>query len=299
MLLARKLRCSTSSEGKPLHLLRNHQKTVTSLAVGKQGTRVLSGSLDGHVKVFDTADWKVVAGFKYPSPVLAIDLVAVGPSKEDRHLCVGMQSGLLSIRTRLSGVAKAARREKEKEMQALVEGKIEVYDKKRKKKQQEKRLRGKNYTGEGADIIIDGNERGKIRRHMKWEDALRKGEYRKALDFALDMGDKQQILTLLAALVHRSHLRTALRDRNANTLIPLLRWLNRNIMDPRWARLTKETAMHTLDLYGENLGQSPDVDAAFRRLRTNVRTAVETSFTCSNILGMLELLETGEGVAVE
>jgi hypothetical protein len=51
-----------------------------------------------------------------------------------------------------------------------------------------------------------------------------------------------------------------------------------------------------LDLYGENLGQSPEVDAAFWRLRTNVRMAVETSFTCENILGMLDFLEAGEGM---
>ena len=279
--------------GKPLHLLQNHQKTVTSLAVGRQGSRVLSGALDGHVKVFDTTEWKVVAGFKYPSPVLAIDLVSVGLSREDRHLCVGMESGLLSIRTRLSGAAKVVKREREKEMQALVDGRIDQFDKKRSRKQREKRLRSKNYTGEGADIIIDGNDRGKIRKFMKWEDALRKGEYQRSLDLALEMRDKQHILSLLTALVHRSHLRTAIKGRKANTLMPLLRWLNKNIIDPRWAKLTKETAMHVLDLYGENLGQSPEVDTAFWRLRANVRMAVETSFTCSNILGMLDLLETG------
>jgi len=102
--------------GRPLHLLRNHQKTVTSLAVASQGARVLTGALDGHVKVFETASWNVVAGFKYPSPILSLDVVQAGPQKEDRHLCVGMQSGLLSIRTRLSGAAKAAKREKEKEL---------------------------------------------------------------------------------------------------------------------------------------------------------------------------------------
>lgn len=36
-----------------LHSLSNHAKTVTCLAADKEGTRLLSASLDGHVKVYD------------------------------------------------------------------------------------------------------------------------------------------------------------------------------------------------------------------------------------------------------
>lgn len=174
--------------GKPLQLIKNHQKTVTSLCLSSNATRVVSGGLDGHVKVFETTGWNVVAGYKYPSPVLSLSVVGTGTSREDRHLAVGMQSGLLSIRTRLSGEQKAAAREKEKEMQALVDGNIEQYDKKKAKKLRQgdkKALRGRDFTGEGADIIIDGNARGNIRNQSKWETALRKGNYMDAVDLVL------------------------------------------------------------------------------------------------------------------
>jgi len=175
--------------GRPLQLLRNHQKTVTALSLASQGTRVLSGGLDGHVKVFETTGWNVVAGFKYPSPILSMSVISSGATREDKHLAVGMQSGLLSIKTRLSGQAKVQARERQKEMQALIEGKIEEYDRKQGKKRGrgwEKRTRGKDYTGEGADIVISGNDRGKIKNQSKWETALRKGQYEKALDLVLD-----------------------------------------------------------------------------------------------------------------
>lgn len=172
---------------KPMHMLRNHQKTVTALSLANNGERLLTGALDGHVKVFETTGWNVVAGMKYPSPILSLGVI---PSQnEDKHIAVGMQSGLLSVRTRLSGEQKALAREREKEMKALMEGKIAEYDASKKRKRGKgwsKRLRGKDFTGEGADIVIDGNARGKIHKSFPWAHALRSGQYAKALDLVLE-----------------------------------------------------------------------------------------------------------------
>jgi U3 small nucleolar RNA-associated protein 15 len=283
--------------GRPLHLLRNHQKTVTSLAVASNGTRVLTGALDGHVKVFETASWNVVAGFKYPSPVLSLDVVTVGPQREDRHLCVGTQSGLLSIRTRLTGAAKVAKKEKEREMAALVEGKIEEYDKKQNKKRKgrgwEKRLRGtKDYIGEGADIIIDGNSgRKNTKKPSPWDQALRSTKYELALDLALSARDNIAILTVLTALTHRSALRTALSNRTSKTLMPLLKWLNSNIAKHEFVQLKADTAMMLLELYGHELGRSQEIDSEVKQLHNVVRQTCEIAQMCLGTMGMVGLLE--------
>jgi U3 small nucleolar RNA-associated protein 15 len=172
---------------KPIQMLRNHQKTVTALTLANNGERLLSGALDGHVKVFETTGWNVVGGLKYPSPILSLSVI---PSQsEDKHIAVGMQSGLLSIKTHLSGEQKAQAREREKEMKALMEGKIEEYDQGKKRKRGagwEKRLRGKDYTGESADIVIEGNARGKIMKGQAWAHALRTAQYAKAMDLVFD-----------------------------------------------------------------------------------------------------------------
>jgi U3 small nucleolar RNA-associated protein 15 len=102
--------------GKPLQLLKNHQKTVTSLCLASNGTRLVSGGLDGHVKIFETSGWNVVSGSKYPSPVLAVNVISAGTNREDKHFVVGMQSGVLSIKTRLSGQQKVKERERAKEV---------------------------------------------------------------------------------------------------------------------------------------------------------------------------------------
>jgi U3 small nucleolar RNA-associated protein 15 len=174
---------------KPVQLLKNHQKTITSLSLAGNGERLLTGALDGHVKVFETSGWNVVAGMKYPSPILSLSIIPTGTARNDTHIAVGLQSGILSLKTRLSGPAKVAAKEREKEMKALMEGTIDVYDQTRKRKRGkgwEKRIRGKDFTGEGADVVIEGNARGRLTSQRPWGHALRGGHYAKALDLVLE-----------------------------------------------------------------------------------------------------------------
>ncbi|KAF2238141.1 WD repeat-containing protein 57 [Viridothelium virens] len=282
---------------KPLERLQNHQKTVTSLCLASNGTRVLSGALDGHVKVFETMNWSVVAGLKYSSPVLSLCVVGAGVSREDRHLAVGLHSGVMSIRTRLSGQQKVQAREKEKEIKALIEGTTEQLDRKKSKrrKKQERILRGKDFTGEGVDIVIDGNSRGKVKKGTPWEKALREGRYASALDLVINAQphSKQNTLTLITALRHRSALRTALKGRNEEELEPILKWLNKIVKDPRHIKLTSDVGFLILDLYAQHLGEAPMIDKLVKKLHTAVRSSAEYSQQAHSTLGMLDLLTAG------
>lgn len=176
---------------KLLHQIRSHQKTVTSICLASNNTRLVSGGLDGHLKVHEISGWSVVAASKYPSPIISLAVIGGGIQREDKHLAVGMQSGLLSIRTRLAGQQKAQERERAKEMQALMQGTIDDYDKKTSKKQNKqglaKRYRGVDYDGHGADIIVEGTERRKRKKLPCWDRALRNIQYGKALDLALNV----------------------------------------------------------------------------------------------------------------
>ena len=283
--------------GKPLHLIQSHQKTVTSLALASNGERLVSGSLDGHLKVFETTGWNVVSGSKYPSPILSLRAITSGVAQEDKHLAVGMQSGLLSIKTRLSGQQKAKERERRKEMQALLEGRIEEHDRKVAKQKQrgsgwEKRLRGHDFVGEGVDIVIEGRDRRKRAREQRWEQDLRKARYGAALDQVLSSRDRTAQLTLLTALRHRSALRAALRNRDEETLQPVLQWVYKNITEPRLVRLSVEVAMNVLDIYSGNLGQSAQIDKMVERLHRRVRDEVEMAHQAFETRGMLEMLKT-------
>ena len=116
--------------GKRLHKLRCHQKTVMCAHVARDGgpppvsdehdddvfagfsrtagahksatdrtsPRLLTGSLDGHVKVHELDGFSVTHSAKYPGPVLSVAL-----SPDAQVLAVGTANRLLSIRRRSRG----------------------------------------------------------------------------------------------------------------------------------------------------------------------------------------------------
>jgi U3 small nucleolar RNA-associated protein 15 len=51
--------------GQLLHSFSNHQKTVTALAVDGTGSRLLSGGLDGHIKIHDLTTYRICHALKY------------------------------------------------------------------------------------------------------------------------------------------------------------------------------------------------------------------------------------------
>ncbi|KAH6674289.1 WD40-repeat-containing domain protein [Halenospora varia] len=282
--------------GKPLQLIKNHQKTVTSLCLASNNTRLVSGGLDGHVKIFETAGWNVVSGSKYPAPVLAVNVISTGANREDKHLVVGMQSGVLSIKTKLSGQQKVKEREREKEMQALIDGTLDQYDKKNKKRTRgvEKKLRGLDFVGEGADVIIEGNNDKKRKPETLWERNLRQGRYAQALDYVLEKEmPSVTVLTVLTALRHRSAMRAAFEGRDETTVQPILKWVVKHITDPRYVNVCVDSALLLLDIYSEHIGGSPELASNLRRLHSRVRQEVERSQQACQTSGMLEMLMTG------
>jgi U3 small nucleolar RNA-associated protein 15 len=303
--------------GKAEHVIRSHQKTVTSLSTAQNHTRLVTSALDGHVKVHNTTSWEVVAGLKYSAAVLSLSVISTPSSsgREDRHLAVGLENGLLSIRTRLAGTEKAKAREKEKKMQALIAGEADEYERKQKKKDLRQgiraRDRGKDYRGEGADIVIAGNERSRqsMKKLKPWQKSLREGKYGRALDLVLQPPAGQQtysiedVLTLLTALRHRSALRAALSNRSDEQLLPVMRWCLKFVSHPRHVLLVHDVLFVVWNLYAHKM---PDWDAdedvdkhgktiikMIGKLQKKVRIGLELAHIAGNLQGSIESLEAG------
>jgi len=64
----------TAGSEVPVKEMWNHQKEVTALCPNPDVSRVLAGGLDGHIKIYDAATWKVVHGIKYPAAILSVAL---------------------------------------------------------------------------------------------------------------------------------------------------------------------------------------------------------------------------------
>lgn len=290
--------------------LRAHQKTVTSMCLASNSTRLVSGSLDGHVKVFETTGWTLVAGAKYASPVLSVDVIPAPTStphaeREDRHLAVGLQSGVLSLKTRIVGKQRALQKRREAEMAALVAGTIASFDaksaaqKKRKKRAADHaaRLQGLDYNGFSAEHVLETHDTSRTKRVKiaQWDAALRRLDYGKALDIAIQGRNTDVVLTVLTALEQRSALRTALAGRNEVTLQPVLRWLAKHLADARHVELLSRASIVLLELYAHVLGQSAAVDEAVNALHERVRQYVDGAQVAWCTVGMMDTMMVGAG----
>lgn len=200
-------------------------------------------------------------------------------------------------------------------MTALAEGQIEAYDAKKARQARlagkpqgiRKRLRGIDDEGTGAALVVEGRGGARKKKMRPWDTALRAGKYAKALDLVLEpprqnstkqaqnreQADPNAVLTLLTALQHRSALTTALSNRNAASLIPILRWLLKHVVDPRHTLLITRTAMLVLELYAGELGQSRVVDGLVERIHERARELVEGAQVAESTSGMLEGIMRG------
>lgn len=280
---------------KPLRVITNHQKTVTSLCLASNGKRVVSGGLDGHVKIFETGSWNVVAGMKYPSPVLSLSVITAGANAADRHLAVGMQSGVLSLKTRLTGTA--AEKERDRARTAAITDLSQVdVAKASKRKRKEILTRSLANVDTGVDFLIDNDLNGRRKRgkEQKWQWDLRHGRYAAALDGVLDTSapdhSKLNVLTLLITLRHRSALRAAVENRDEESVQPVLSWICNHIIDPRYRAACVDVGLHLLDLYAEHVGQSAELATGFKTLRKRVTQEVEKAQLAAQTGGMLEAL---------
>ena len=98
--------------GRCTRALSNHQKTVTALTFNANANRLLTGSLDQMVKVYDVSSYKVVHTMRYPAPLLCLAIsvcyffseLTLTPhhlkQPDETHILGGMSDGTLSVRRR-------------------------------------------------------------------------------------------------------------------------------------------------------------------------------------------------------
>ncbi|GJJ70168.1 U3 small nucleolar RNA-associated protein 15 [Entomortierella parvispora] len=254
--------------GRPMHSLSNHQKTVTSLCFDNSYSRLLTGSLDHHVKVYNVQDYSVVHSVKYPAPVMSVAL-----SPDDTHLVAGMAGGLLSIRQRVVKTPEVQTRRAQEEQARG--GSYKYF------------VRGQKTAGEG-DITVESQKKRRLREYDRY---LKAFQYGNALDACLRTNQPAvTTVSLIQELIHRDGLKQALAGRDDNTLEPLTQFLVRNINNPRYTALLVDVSTVVIDMYSAVLGQSPLIDELFLRLRTKVKAEIAFQKQLLAVVGSMEML---------
>ncbi|KAJ3603749.1 hypothetical protein NHX12_028490 [Muraenolepis orangiensis] len=255
--------------GQPLVSLKNHHKTVTSLCLGSNGQRLLSASLDRHVKVYNTTNYKVVHNFDYAASILSLGL-----APGDESIVVGMTNGILSIKHK-----KTAEDSKDRTVRQKRQPSYRVF------------VKGKNYVPKQDDYLVSKPVKDYL---AKYDKLLRKFNVSKALDAAMEHWSrfrKSEVpVAVIKELDRRGTLKNALAGRDEKELNQLLSFVVANLIDSRFTAILTTTAEMLLDIYQSTVGMSALVDRQLLRLQELLDKETEYQQELMEVLGMLDVL---------
>lgn len=255
----------TIAGGKLLGSICQHHKTVTCLKLASENKRLLSGSLDRHVKVYDIATFQTLHTLDFPNAVLSL-----GISKNDDTLVAGLVDGLVSI----------SRREEDDEKEKKPQKKIKSF------------RNVSNITFGHVDNII---QEEKHEKETKYDHHLRKFEYSKALDSVLlpYVANKNPHITVsvMQELIRRRALQKAFQGREKKSLLQILRFFIRNISDYHFTRILIDAANIFIDTYEDNMNElPPEVMKLFVDLGNVLNQEMDVTSDLGQIEGMIHLL---------
>lgn len=256
--------------GKQRNTLGNFQKTVTCLvSAGEKG--LLAGSLDGHVKVFDSNDpaFPVKFGWKYGGPVIS---TAISPDL--RQLATGLTTGLLSVRTRKTEPKTPA-----KQKQAKTLNKTHI-------------TRGAEYKGELESQVIKIAQKPLIASKIKlFERHIKAFKWSEALDCAFKPGVAiEQTLTILEELRFRGKIEASLQNRDEFQLTPLLKWCVKHISNARLVDIISDYIGCLVSLHSTSIESSPALTSLVDNLQSKISIQVDRAREAQSLEGMIELL---------
>ncbi|KAJ1526723.1 hypothetical protein ONE63_008303 [Megalurothrips usitatus] len=257
--------------GRLLAKISQHHKTVTCLALASGNKRLLSSSLDRHVKIYDISNYQVVHTLDYPNALLS-----VAASADDETLVAGMVDGLVSVSRRETKVL-PSKRERQKVSYKYVSDQVGFPT---------------------ADVVVSDTARETM---SKSDNFLRKFQYSRALDSVLlpyvISKNPHVTVAVLQELMRRKGLRAALAGRDAKSLLSVLRFLCKYIGDHRYTRTVTDVTNILLDIYGGTWDKfPPNVCQLVHTLSARARDEVALTQDLASLEGMMEILLAGSSI---
>ncbi|MCO5591550.1 hypothetical protein L7F22_045536 [Adiantum nelumboides] len=275
--------------GRLLHSLGCHQKTVTSLCITPPirvnsndlvaSGRLLTGSLDGHVKVFDINEFKVIHASKYDSPIMSMDL-----SQTMFTMAVGTSEGKLFIRQKKKAAAAEGVDRKATSSVIYEEPKFETV---LRPSNYRYFLRGRSEKATEEDFYVARQQRLRLAEHDRY---LRKFQYKDALVSSLKTFDPTVVLAVMEELIRRQGLISAISNLDSSSLELLIIFLKRNVTLPKYSRTLVPFAHKVLDKCAGNIGLSPAILHQVATLRAVVADEVDLQESLQFLQGLIQPL---------
>jgi WD40 repeat protein len=279
--------------GRLIHDFSAHQKLVTSLALDGTCTRLLSGGLDGLVKVYEFGAFQVTHQIRMGAPILSL---AVSP--DNSRLVVGTTDGSLHIRQRAVNMGESLI--EKKEAAVLRSGSYRYF------------LRGRGAEASvGLDDAITVDKKPKLKPYDKF---LKAFNHSAALKSALSTNSAIIAASMLTELIARQALTQALSGLRGDDELAeqssknsgggggvalLLTFLCRYIAHPKYSALLIDVANVALDLYAPLLGvkktegsntSHESIESLLFKLQRKIKAEIVISKELLGVQGTLDLI---------
>lgn len=259
------------SGGRHLSNISQHTKTVTCLDMSSDGRHLISGSLDRHVKFFNTANYQMIHNLNYTNSILS-----VGVSRDGNTLAVGQVDGTLAIH----------RRE-------------EKFDEEKTDEKRVKRRKQRNFSL--FDEVVERPER---KDSKSYDVSLRNFEYAKALDQVMNRycvnRTPEVTVAIIQELIRRNGLQQALINRPQESLAKIITFFNKYIGDGRFTRILIDAIDIFLNVYEPQfMSFSPNIQRLIVELNRRVKVEEEMTLQFLKLSGSLDMLINATEISYE
>lgn len=277
-----------ASGGKLLNVSSNSQKTFTSLCFNADYSRLLAGSLDHQVKVYNISNYKVVHTYKYQNPI-----TSVAHSPDSSHFVCGMANGVLNIKEKNSVTTNETSSSADKDLFTIK--KKELPATRHEKDMLAKRgtfqffTRGLHKEASDDDFVVEHMKKPRLK---LFEKHLKAFSYKAALDTVLNSETSPAVvLALFEELIRRGDgLRIALQGRAEESIVTLLTFVNRHILKPKYTEVLLKVADMMIELYSNAAKDYRKIADEFKKIYKKVSLECDTHCELQALVGSVELL---------
>lgn len=276
--------------GKLVYSMESHNKTVTSICVGRVGRdfgeesnqfRIMSVGLDGYLKVFDYGALKVTHSMRFPAPLLS-----VGYSPDCSTRVIGTSNGVIYASKR-----RVKEIEKEKVSESSLFWRVAPLEHTEKKVLRPSHFRyfrrGQGEKPSEGDYLVMRPKKVKLAEHDKLLNKFRHGE---ALVSVLESKNPGNVLAVMEELVARRKLLKCVSNLDVEKLELLLAFLHRYCTTPRYSRLLMGLTKKVLEMRADDIRGSQALKNHVRNLKRSVEEEIRVQMSLQEIQGIISPL---------
>ncbi|XP_008792521.2 protein SLOW WALKER 1 [Phoenix dactylifera] len=277
--------------GRLVHTVEGHNKTVTAMCLGRMRnnessgrgggeSRLMSVSIDGYLKIFDFAAYKITHSMRYPA-----QLLSVGFSPSGLARVVGTSNGTIYM-------GKKKMKEKEGDIfGAKVVSEFDTFAPGPVKHVLRPNFRyfrrGQNEKPQETDYIVKRAAKVKL---AEYDKLLKEFRHKDALVAALNQKNPNSIVAVMEELVARKKLLKSVVNLDTDELRLLLGFLHKYATMPRYARFLMGLAKRVLELRAEDIRSKDELKGYVRNLKRMIAEEIKIQHSLQEIQGMISPL---------